>query len=114
MRASASQLWPEVAPDWILNGPDWLNSLGYDIYKSFVFDGRDLLLTHGFCGVVGYIVIRFAGHDDIIARRVEHIAQLQGNGQIYIFFDRSVRRSRAAVHAAVTCINDNSHCAKRI
>ena len=35
MRASASQLWPEVAPDWILNSPDWLNSLGYDIYKSF-------------------------------------------------------------------------------
>ena len=85
----------------------------FDDFHS-VFYIRDLLLTHGFCGVVGYIVVRFAGHDDIIARRVKHIAQLQGYGQIYIFFDRSVRRSRAAVHAAVTCINDNCHGAERI
>ena len=47
MRASASQLWPEVAPDWILNGPDWLNSLGYDIYKSFVFDDRYMMYVNG-------------------------------------------------------------------
>lgn len=38
-----------------------------------------------FCGVVGYIVVRFASHDDIVARCIEHIAQLQGYGQIYIF-----------------------------
>ena len=47
MRASASQLWPEVAPDWILNGPDWLNSLSYDIYKSFVFDDRYMMYVNG-------------------------------------------------------------------
>ena len=47
MRASASQLWPEVAPDWILNGSDWLNSLGYDIYKSFVFDDRYMMYVNG-------------------------------------------------------------------
>ena len=47
MRASASQLWPEVAPDWILNGPDWLNSLGYDIYKSFVFEDRYMMYVNG-------------------------------------------------------------------
>lgn len=85
----------------------------FDDFHS-VFYIRDFLLTHGFCGVVGYIVVRFASHDDIVARSVEHIAQLQGYGQIYIFFDRSVRRSRASVHAAVTCVNDNCHGAKRI
>ena len=47
MRASASQLWPEVAPDWILNGPDWLGSIGYDIYKSFIFDSRYQMYVTG-------------------------------------------------------------------
>lgn len=38
MRPSASQSWPLVAPDWIQNGPEWLNDFGYDVYKSFIFD----------------------------------------------------------------------------
>ena len=40
MKPSASQTWPLEAPDWILNGPEWLSDLGYDFYKSFVFDDR--------------------------------------------------------------------------
>ena len=36
MRPSASQNWPLVAPDWIQNGPEWLNDIGYDIYKSLL------------------------------------------------------------------------------
>lgn len=47
MRPSAAQLWPEVAPDWILQGPDWLNSIGYDIYKSFIFDDRYMMYIKG-------------------------------------------------------------------
>ena len=40
MGPSASQLWPEVAPGWITAGPAWLYELGYDFYKSFIFDDR--------------------------------------------------------------------------
>ena len=47
MRPSASELWPSVAPDWILNGPDWLGSIGYDIYKSFIFDSRYQMYVTG-------------------------------------------------------------------
>ena len=47
MRPSASQTWPLEAPDWILNGPAWLNDLGYDFYKSFVFDDRYQMYIKG-------------------------------------------------------------------
>lgn len=47
MRPSASQTWPLVAPDWILNGPEWLSDLGYDFYKSFVFDNRYQMYLKG-------------------------------------------------------------------
>ena len=30
-----------MAPDWLQNGPGWLNDIGYDFYKSFIFDDRD-------------------------------------------------------------------------
>lgn len=47
MRPSASQSWPLEAPDWILSGPEWLNDLGYDFYKSFVFDNRYQMYIKG-------------------------------------------------------------------
>lgn len=47
MRPSASQSWPLVAPDWIQNGPQWLNDFGYDVYKSFIFDDRYQMYLKG-------------------------------------------------------------------
>lgn len=47
MRPSASQSWLLEAPDWIQNGPGWLNDIGYDIYKSFIFDDRYQMYIKG-------------------------------------------------------------------
>lgn len=47
MRPSASQSWLLDAPDWILNGPEWLYNLGYDIYKSFIYDSRYQMYLKG-------------------------------------------------------------------
>ena len=47
MRPSASQSWPLVAPDWLQNGPGWLNDIGYDFYKSFIFDDRYQMYIKG-------------------------------------------------------------------
>lgn len=47
MRPSASQSWLLDAPDWILNGPEWLSGIGYDIYKSFIFDDRYKMYVKG-------------------------------------------------------------------
>lgn len=47
MRPSASQSWLLDAPDWILNGPEWLYNLGYDIYKSFIYDNRYQMYIKG-------------------------------------------------------------------
>ena len=47
MRPSASQNWLLDAPDWIQNGPQWLNDIGYDIYKSFIFDNRYQMYLKG-------------------------------------------------------------------
>ena len=47
MRPGPAQLWPEVAPGWILNLPQWLEELCYDIYKCFIFDNRYELYIEG-------------------------------------------------------------------
>ena len=47
MRPSASQNWLLDAPAWIQNGPQWLNDIGYDIYKSFIFDNRYQMYLKG-------------------------------------------------------------------
>ena len=47
MGPSASKLWPTVAPDWIMNGPEWLESLGYDLYKTLIYDDRYLMFVDG-------------------------------------------------------------------
>jgi ABC-type amino acid transport system permease subunit len=43
----ASEMWPLVAPEWILNGPKWLADFGYDIYKCFIFDDRYMMYVKG-------------------------------------------------------------------
>ena len=47
MRVGPSQLWPEVAPQWILNLPAGLENFCYDIYKSFIFDDRYEMYIRG-------------------------------------------------------------------
>ena len=47
MRAGPAQLWPNVAPQWILNLPEWLEEFCYDIYKSFIFDDRYEMYVRG-------------------------------------------------------------------
>ena len=40
MGPSPSTLWPEIAPQWILNLPEWLEDICFNIYKCFFFDER--------------------------------------------------------------------------
>lgn len=40
MGPGPSQLWPEVAPQWILDLPQWLEDSCFSIYKCFIFDNR--------------------------------------------------------------------------
>ena len=47
MRPGPSQLWPDVAPQWILNLPEWLEEFCFDIYKCFLFDNRYELYANG-------------------------------------------------------------------
>ena len=47
MRVGPAQLWPEVAPQWILNLPEGLEEFCYDLYKSFVYDDRYVLYLKG-------------------------------------------------------------------
>lgn len=52
MRPGPAQLWPEVAPQWILNLPEWLEDLCYDIYKCFLFDNRYEMYVEGLCNTL--------------------------------------------------------------
>ena len=47
MRVGPAQLWPEVAPQWILGLPQWLEDFCYDIYKCFIFDDRYMMYVEG-------------------------------------------------------------------
>ena len=47
MRVGPAQLWPEVAPQWILSLPKWLEEFCYDIYKSFIYDDRYEMYVRG-------------------------------------------------------------------
>ena len=52
MRPGPAQLWPEVAPQWILNLPDVLEDFFFDFYKSFLFDNRYELYIKGLCNTL--------------------------------------------------------------
>lgn len=47
MKPSASELWTQIAPDWVLGLPEWLEDLCYDIYKCFIFDNRYEMYIEG-------------------------------------------------------------------
>ena len=47
MRVGPAQLWPDVAPQWILNLPEGLEDFCYEIYKSFIFDDRYEMYIRG-------------------------------------------------------------------
>ena len=47
MRPGPAQLWPDVAPQWILSLPKWLEEFCFDFYKSFLFDNRYELYIEG-------------------------------------------------------------------
>ena len=47
MRVGPAQLWPDVAPQWILNLPAGLEEFCYDIYKSFIYDDRYQMYVTG-------------------------------------------------------------------
>jgi len=40
-------LWPEVAPQWMLNCPEWLEEFFFNIYKCFLFDERYMMFLKG-------------------------------------------------------------------
>lgn len=52
MRPGPAQLWPDVAPQWILNLPEWLEDLCYDVYKCFLFDNRYEMYVEGLCNTL--------------------------------------------------------------
>ena len=47
MGPSPAKLWPDVAPEWILNLPEWLEDICFDFYKSFLFDNRYEMYIEG-------------------------------------------------------------------
>ena len=47
MRPGPAQIWPDVAPQWILSLPQWLEDFFYRIYKCFLFDSRYELYVTG-------------------------------------------------------------------
>ena len=47
MRVGPAQLWPDVAPQWILNLPQWLEDIFYKMYKCFIFDERYTMFAKG-------------------------------------------------------------------
>lgn len=47
MKPSPLTLWPSVAPQWILDLPEWLEELCYLIYKCFIYDDRYKMFIEG-------------------------------------------------------------------
>lgn len=42
-----SQLWPQLAPQWMLNCPDWLEDIFFNVYKCFIHDDRYMMFIKG-------------------------------------------------------------------
>ena len=40
MGPSPGKLWPQVAPQWILELPEWLEEIFFNLYKCFLYDER--------------------------------------------------------------------------
>ena len=46
-KVTASMMWPDVAPAWMLNLPDQLEEFFFNIYKCFLFEERYMLFLKG-------------------------------------------------------------------
>ena len=47
MRPGPAKLWPEVAPQWILDLPQWLEEFCFKIYKCFLYQDRYAMFIEG-------------------------------------------------------------------
>ena len=46
-KVTPSQLWPTIAPDWMLQAPEWLEDIFFNMYKCFIYDERYMLFLKG-------------------------------------------------------------------
>ena len=46
-KVTPSQLWPPIAPDWMLQAPEWLEDIFFNMYKCFIYDERYMLFLKG-------------------------------------------------------------------
>lgn len=46
-KLTPSQLWPTLAPEWILKLPEWLEDFFFKLYKCFIYDERYMLFLKG-------------------------------------------------------------------
>lgn len=46
-KPTPASLWPEIAPDWMLNLPEGLEDFFYKLYKCFIFDDRYTMFVKG-------------------------------------------------------------------
>ena len=47
MKPGPAKLWPDVAPQWILDLPEKLEGFFFDIYKCFIYDDRYQMYVDG-------------------------------------------------------------------
>ena len=47
MGPSPGKLWPQVAPQWILELPEWLEDIFFNVYKCFIYDERYVYYIRG-------------------------------------------------------------------
>ena len=48
MGPGPAKLWPTVAPDWILELPEWIEDFCFRVYKAFIYDDRYEMFIEGF------------------------------------------------------------------
>ncbi len=46
-KVTASMIWPEIAPAWMLNLPEGLEEFFFNVYKCFLFEDRYMLFLKG-------------------------------------------------------------------
>lgn len=46
-RVPPAELWLQVAPDWMLTLPEWLESIFYRFYKCIIYDDRYMMYVEG-------------------------------------------------------------------
>ena len=46
-KPTPAQLWPTLAPDWMLNAPEGLSEFFFDFYKCFIYGDRYMIFVKG-------------------------------------------------------------------